>query len=86
MVNLSSGERVSMQEALDRAYTVLQEQHPDSQYIWDLNAVKRWAGAPATESQLKIITRRCKGFDCAGLTKGQASQILNRVLNGGMVS
>lgn len=86
MVNLSSGERVTMQEALDRAYTVLQEQHSGSRYIWDLNAAKRWEGAPATESQLKIITRRCKGFDCAGLTKGQASQILNRVLNGGMVS
>ena len=54
-----------------------------SRYIWDLNAAKRWGKQPASEAQLRIIQRRCKGFDTTGLTKGQASQILNRLFNGG---
>lgn len=68
-----------MQEALDRAYTVLQERFGDCRKLWDLNAVKRWGGGTATERQLKLIQRQCKKFDCTGLTKGQASQIINRL-------
>lgn len=72
-----------MQECLDRAYKMLTDGYPDQRMLWDLNAVKRWGKGPATESQLKIIQKRCKGFDTEGLTKGQASQILNRLFNGG---
>ena len=72
-----------MQEMLDRAYTVLTERYADQRHIWDLNAVRRWRRQPASEYQLKIIRRRCRGFDADGLTKGQASQILNRLFNGG---
>lgn len=74
---------VPMQEMLDRAYQMLQDQYGDQRYLWDLDSVCRWGKQPATESQLKIIQRRCRGFDTDGLTKGQASQILNRLFNGG---
>ena len=68
-----------MQEALYRAYTVLCQRFGEQRYLWDLNRVKRWGRAEATEGQLKLIRRQCKNFDCAGLTKGQASQIINRL-------
>lgn len=74
---------VPMQEMLDKAYRLLQDQYGDQRYLWDLDSVSRWGKQPATESQLKIIQRRCRGFDTDGLTKGQASQILNRLFNGG---
>lgn len=77
------GQRMPMQEALDEAYRTLREEHEGARYIWDLNAAKRWGKQPASESQLNSIRRRCKGFDTTGLTKGQASQILNRLFNGG---
>lgn len=72
-----------MQEMLDKAYRLLQDQYGGQRYLWDLDSVSRWGKQPATESQLKIIQRRCRGFDTDGLTKGQASQILNRLFNGG---
>ena len=74
---------VPMQEMFDRAYRLLQDQYGGQRYLWDLDSVNRWGKQPATESQLKIIQRRCRGFDADGLTKGQASQILNRLFNGG---
>lgn len=74
---------VPMQEMLDKAYRLLRDQYGDQRYLWDLETVRRWGKQPATESQLKIIQRRCRGFDTDGLTKGQASQILNRLFNGG---
>ena len=77
---------IPMQEALDAAYRRLMTAYPDQQYLWDLNAVKRWGSQPASEGQLKVIRRRCKGFDPDGLTKGQASQILNRLFNGGRIA
>ncbi len=77
-VELPDG-RVSMQEALDRAYAALCQYGEDQRYLWDLNRVKRWGRAEATEGQLRLIRRQCRGFDCQGLTKGQASQIINRL-------
>lgn len=77
-----AGERVPMQTALDKMYLTLESHCADSRPIWDLNIAKRWGKAPATEGQLKIIARRCKGFDTNGLTKFQASQILNRLFGG----
>lgn len=77
------GQRMPMQEALDEAYRILREEHEGARYIWDLNAAKRWGKQPASERQLNSIRRRCKGFDTTGLTKWQASQILNRLFNGG---
>lgn len=86
MVTMGNGARVTMQEALDLAYIALKNQYAEQKAIWDLNAAKRWGKAPASEKQLAVIRRRCKGFDTTGLSKFQASQILNRIMNGGRAS
>ncbi len=78
MVALGGG-RVPVQEALDRAYMVLCERFEESRKLWDLNAVRRWGSGEATEGQIRLIRRQCRDFDCQGLTKGQASQIINRL-------
>lgn len=75
-------ETLPMQTALDRAYQCLCAHYEDSRYIWDLDQAKRWGKAPASDKQLSLIRRRCKGFNPEGLTKGEASQILNRVMCG----
>ena len=82
MVPTKDGKRIPMQEALDRAYLFLLAHEADSRYIWDKSQAARWGKAPASQKQLDIIHKKCKGFDTSGLTKGQASQILNRVMNG----
>ena len=81
MVNLPDGRRCGMQEALDQAYLTLMRDYAGCRQLWDVNAVRRWGSYPATEKQLEIIKRRCKGFDTSGLSKGDASQILNRLFN-----
>lgn len=86
MVPLKDGGFMPMQEALDLAYSRLQAVYADDAYIWDLRLAKKWGKAPASEKQKQIIAKRCKGFDCTNLTKGQASQILNRLFNGGKFS
>lgn len=78
-----NGRLIPMQSALDFAYVKLTTNYKDQEYIWNLEKAKRWGKAPASEKQLKLIQRRCKGFDTDGLTKLQASQILNRVMAGG---
>ncbi len=80
-VTFSNGVTVPMQTALDVLYKQLQRDYPDDQYIWDVREMKRWANKPATENQIKLVQKKCKGFDTDGMTKGQASLILNRVLN-----
>lgn len=82
MVTFPNGQCMKMQKALDLAYVRLIQDYQDSKYLWDLDSVRRWGKAPATEKQLEIIRRRCKGFDTTGLTKGDASQIMNRLFNG----
>ena len=82
VVRFPDGRAMRMQEAIDDLFAKLMADYRDSKSLWDLNAVKRWGRAPATESQLKIIQQRCKGFNTEGLTKGDASQILNRLFNG----
>ena len=83
MVHLPSGESIGMQEALDRAYVKLNAVYADQKTLWDVNAIKRWGKKPATEKQLKLVRRFCKGFNTDGLNKMEATQIINRVLNGG---
>lgn len=77
------GELIDMQVAIDRVYAKLNNDYTGQRYIWDLNAVKRWGVAPASEAQIKLIRKRCKSFEFDSLTKMEASQILNRVMNGG---
>lgn len=76
------GKLIPIQQAFDKAYMILCKEFQDSRYIWDLEKAKRWGKAPASEKQLRIIQRRCKGFDVSGLSKLEASQILNRVMGG----
>ena len=75
-----------MQQMLDEAYSWLCLSRKDQQYIWDIEIITRWGKKPASDKQIKIIQKRCKGFDSRGLTSGQASQILNRLFNGGKIS
>lgn len=81
MVNFPDGRRMGMQEAIDEVYTTLIRDHANSRQLWDVRNVKRWGRSPATPKQLEIINRCCKGFDASGLSKGDASQILNRLFN-----
>lgn len=81
-VHLRDGSVIGMQEAIDRVYDRLIRDHINCRHLWDLEQVRRWGRAPATEKQLEIIGKRCKGFDATGLSKGDASQILNRLFNG----
>ena len=74
--------RKAMQEALDRAYKRLNESYSDQQYVWDANKVKQWGRKPASEAQLRVIRRRLPKFDAENLTKGEASQIMNRLCYG----
>lgn len=76
------GQLMPMQNAFDRAYKYLTGECEDVRYIWDLDIASRWGKAPASDKQLAIIRKRCKGFNADGLTKGQASMILNRVIGG----
>lgn len=78
-VRFKNGAVLTMQEALDLAYTMLSTEYEDQRKLWDLNAIKKWGRGQATEKQVAMIQGRCKGFDCSNLTKGQASQIINRL-------
>lgn len=46
---------------------------------------RRWGSLPATDKQMQLIQKRCKGrFEVPEkMTKMQASQVLTRLLNGG---
>lgn len=79
-----NGETVPMQVALDKAFVYLRDYRGDAKTLWRKDAVKRWGKSPATPKQLQLIRRRCGkkyGFDPTGLTKGEASLILNRIMS-----
>jgi hypothetical protein len=61
---------------------MLCEEFADVRALWDMNAVKHWGTKPASEKQLAIIRKRCKGFETGELNTMQASMILNRVMSG----
>lgn len=79
-----NGHIMDMQSAVDTVYTDLNENYSESEYIWNLEKVKRWGRNPASDAQIKLIKRKCKNedIDYDSLTKLQASQILNRVIGG----
>jgi hypothetical protein len=74
-----NGRLMPMQNAIDLAYVELRSTYPHFQYIWDLNTAKRWGKKPASDKQVSLINRRCKGFKADNLTKLEASMILNRL-------
>ena len=61
---------------------VLAEQYGEQRYLWDLKEVKRWGKAPASEKQLELIERAFPSLESDGLTKMQASMVLNRLFSG----
>ena len=75
-----SGKRMTLQKAIDYLYLHLQQYHSDERHIWDLTLAKRWGSYQATEKQKALIARRLPGYQVEGLTKLEASQILNRLL------
>lgn len=73
-----------MQAWLDEAFVRLGTVYEDQRYIWDLDSAKRWGKKPATDKQMQLIGRLCKRrrFDVPeGMTKLEASQVLNRLMN-----
>lgn len=74
------GQKMKMQEALDRAFKYLCENYADQKYIWDVRQIKKWGKAKASGKQKNIIKRMYKELDVNELTKSEASQILNRLL------
>lgn len=79
-----NGQAVPMQSAFDRAYQLLMSHYEDDRYIWDTERAKRWGTAPASDKQLSLIRKMGKryNFDPDGLNKGEASQVLNRLMCG----
>lgn len=73
------GETMDYQTALDRAFKRLSEQHQDTRKLWDLEQIKRWGKAPATEKQKQMVSRMFPDFCTEGLSKMQAGQVLNRM-------
>ena len=76
------GKMMDMQDIFDAVYETLCSDYPGCRAIWDINAVKKWGSLPASEAQMRLISRKCKGLDTDRLTKAEASQILNRVMGG----
>lgn len=75
-----------MQAWLDEAFMRLETSYEDQRYIWDLDKAKGWGRKPATDKQMQLIERLCKRrrFDVPErMTKLQASQVLNRLMNWG---
>lgn len=73
------GQSVDMQEALDRAYSRLTQYHKNCDYLWDLKKVKQWGKQPASEKQIAQVSRMFPDYDVENMSKGDASQILNRM-------
>lgn len=76
-----NGVKVPMQAAFDRAYKLLREEYAGAEPIWNLKLAARWGAAEASDKQKELIRRKVRGIDTDGLTKLQASQILNRVMS-----
>ena len=75
-----NGKEYKMQEALDFAYQYLIENYSDQKYLWDISVVKKWGKSEASEKQKFMINKFLKDYDTSGLTKSEASLILNRLL------
>lgn len=67
-----------MQQALFVVYRTLSILHKDTEYIWNKDKIKKWADKPASEAQLTNIKKYVPNCNYKNLTKGEASQVLNR--------
>lgn len=76
---LCGHQRVPFQKVIDSLYTFLTNEHAQNEAIWNLKRVHSWGKAPASEKQRQWIQKSYPTFDTKGLTKAQASSILNRI-------
>lgn len=85
-VHYPNGRSWPMQRVLDAAYKKLRRDYPEQEYIWSLEKARRWGDAPASEKQMDLIFRRNRGRYALpdSMTKLEASQVLNRMMNGGI--
>lgn len=72
------GELLPAQKVFDLIYETLKEDYSDKKALWDLDLVKRWGDAPATDKQKDSVKRLFPALDVNALTKLEASQILAR--------
>ena len=72
------GELLPAQKVFDLIYETLKEDYSDKKALWDLDLVKRWGDAPATDRQKDSVKRLFPALDVNALTKLEASQILAR--------
>lgn len=77
------GQKMNMQKAIDAVYKLLHEEYQESKYVWDLKIVNKWSRSGASEKQINLLKRRKIDLDYENLTKGEASMVLNRIMNGG---
>lgn len=73
--------RVPLQQAIDSMYCYLLNEQNNDRNIWDRKIINKWSNTEASEKQLYWIEKKLPDFDTEGLTKGQASQILNRIFS-----
>ena len=78
LIPTKDGGQIPVQNAIDMVFQHLCSQYGEQQHIWDLKLAKRWMNKPASEKQINLVSRIYPRFDVDGLTKGQASLILNR--------
>lgn len=72
---------LKVQECFDLVYKLLSTEYNQSTAIWSLRAVNYWGKYDATDKQKQYIQRRLKDYDTSKLTKLEASQIINRLVN-----
>ena len=72
-----------MQATLDRTHMVLAEQYGEQRVPLGSERSEGVGGrAPASEKQLELIERAFPSLESDGLTKMQASMVLNRLFSG----
>lgn len=69
---------MQMQQALFVVYRTLNLLHKGTEYIWNKDKIKKWGDKPASEAQLSNIRKYVPNCNYNNLTKGEASQVLNR--------
>lgn len=72
---------IPAQNVFDNVFKVLCKDYIEYRPLWDLNIIKSWGKYSATDKQKELIRRMKIDIDIERLSKGEASLILNRILN-----
>ncbi|MBR0221036.1 MAG: DEAD/DEAH box helicase [Synergistaceae bacterium] len=73
-----NGTLLSSQTVFDLVYQKLRDEYDDKKALWDLDLVKRWGDAPASDKQKDYVKSLIPALNVETLTKFEASQILAR--------